>query len=418
MSLRGFATWLQELLDCSVSVDFCDPSAAFGLIGRRVFSRAPVATMPAQLTVKEQFVIERTVRNDQGTAMDAFSKINSTRAKNGIEAVTKCTVYRFIKGKTHVRGRSETRGRAKVLSKGDIRHLDKVRKGLLKEVDSERRVTWNTIQAKAGLGAKCCNKVVQQALRSEGVRFRAPRAKILLTEDDAKQRLKVARTWVKFPTSFWTQEVHAYVDNKAWPLPLSPAQKKRLQKSRVTGHLRKASEGVDRGCTKPRLNHSFLGIPSVTITAAVAKNRIIMWHVVGKQWNGSAAADMYAGPLLRSLERTWGEKRQYTIVEDGDRKGNQSRKGIAAKKHSNIRAMTLPPRTPSWMPLDFAIWAAIAKAMEKTDPATQETKAKYLERLARCARSLPRGFVSRILGRMKTNVQGVIDARGFHPKND
>jgi hypothetical protein len=67
VSLRGFATWLQELLDCSGSVDFCDLSAAFGLIGRRVFSRAPVATMPAQLTVKEQLVIERTVRNDQGT---------------------------------------------------------------------------------------------------------------------------------------------------------------------------------------------------------------------------------------------------------------------------------------------------------------------------------------------------------------
>ena len=122
MSLRGFATWLQELLDCSVSVDFCDPSAAFGLIGRRVFSRAPVATMPAQLTDKEQLVIEGTVRNDQGTAMYAFGKINSTRAKNGIEAVTTCTVYRFIKGKTHVRGRSETRGRANVLSKGDILH--------------------------------------------------------------------------------------------------------------------------------------------------------------------------------------------------------------------------------------------------------------------------------------------------------
>ena len=52
-----------------------------------------------------------------------------------------------------------------------------------------------------------------------------------------------------------------------------------------------------------------------------------------------------------------------TIVEDGDRKGNQSGKGLAAKKEANICALTLPPWTPSWMPLDFYIWAAIEEKM-------------------------------------------------------
>ena len=67
-------------------------------------------------------------------------------------------------------------------------------------------------------------------------------------------------------------------------------------------------------------------IRTVTISAAVAKDKVIMWHVVEGRWNGQAAADMYAGPLKAALRRTWGNKKRFTIIEDGDRKGNQSNK--------------------------------------------------------------------------------------------
>ena len=68
---------------------------------------------------------------------------------------------------------------------------------------------------------------------------------------------------------------------------------------------------------------------------------------------------MYKGPLLSTMRRTYGKSPTYTIVEDGDRKGNQSGKGLKAKKDVNIRALTLPPRTPSLMPLEYAIWTEI-----------------------------------------------------------
>ena len=133
-----------------------------------------------------------------------------------------------------------------------------------------------------------------------------------------------------------------YVDNKAFPIPLTPAQKKRFKQTRVTGHLRKPSEGTQRGFTKPRLNNSFLGMPSVTISAAVAKDRVIMWHEVKSTWNGQRAAGMYSGPLIAALKRTWGnDKRHYMIVEDGDRKRNQSTKGTDAKAKHKIKAETL-----------------------------------------------------------------------------
>ena len=80
--------------------------------------------------------------------------------------------------------------------------------------------------------------------------------------------------------------------------------------------------------------------------------------------------------------------------------------------------MTLPPRTPSWMPLDFALWHAIEQKMETTAPDAAESKAEYLSRLERVAKSFPRAFVRKVLGRMRGHIQGVIEAGGYHAKND
>jgi hypothetical protein len=125
--------------------------------------------MPVQLTAQEQVLVERTVRNGRGTAAQALAKINRARTKTGIEQITKASVYRFINGTTHVRGQDDTRGRPKILTKGDIRRLDQARKRLLKEADGEYQVKWQDVQNEAGLANKCCGKVVQQAMRKEGI---------------------------------------------------------------------------------------------------------------------------------------------------------------------------------------------------------------------------------------------------------
>ena len=105
-------------------------------------------------------------------------------------------------------------------------------------------------------------------------------------------------------------------------------------------------------------------------------------------------------------------------MEDGDRKGNQSGKGVAAKEASKIRAMTLPPRTPSWMPLDYAIWHAIEQRMNESAPDHDETKDDYLARLEAAALKLSKPYVRKVIGRMHDNIRAVIDAKGYHAKND
>ena len=259
---------------------------------------------PQHLTVGEQTLVDTVMRKGKGTATEALSRINTSRQKNNIREVDKSTVYRYVKGLTHKRGAEERRGRKRSLSKQDVRTLDQARRRLIKKAANQHRVTYEEVVDEADLDNAPCQRVCEDALRGEGVSFKQPRRKICISDGDAKQRCAVAKVWVKRPASFWSKSVHAYVDNKAFPIPLTAKQRVKFRKSMITGHLRKPSEGVDKGFTKPREKHSFIGMPSVTISAAVAKDKIIMWYVVPGPWNGAAAATMYENQLKPALVRT------------------------------------------------------------------------------------------------------------------
>ena len=371
-----------------------------------------------QLTSSERRTIDTIVRSKKQTPTDALNKINEKRRKANIRPVEKSCVHRYANGLTHDPTTQETRGRKRSLAKKDINSLDQARRRLIKKANNDHQVTYADVVKEASLTNKVSQRVCEDALRSRGVRFRAPRRKIYITKKDAKVRKEWAEKKVRMPESFWTNEVHAYIDSKKFPLPLTPEQRERFRQSLITGHLRKAGEGLDEGFTKPRDSHSFIGVPSVNITAAVGKDKVFMWHVHNKTWCGAEAADMYVNRLAPALRRRYGALSKFKIVEDGDRKGFYSNKGIAAKKEARIHAIKLPPRTPSLMPLDFALWKTIADKLMKGSPKGRESKDKFLERLRTIAMTLPKSYVRKVVARMKPNLKALRDAKGFAPKND
>ena len=80
--------------------------------------------------------------------------------------------------------------------------------------------------------------------------------------------------------------------------------------------------------------------------------------------------------------------------------------------------MTLPPRTPCWMPLDYSIWDTIVDNLMEESPDGHEGKAEFLERLKKTALGLPKGYVAKQIAKMKPRIKGGIDAKGWCPKND
>ena len=377
-----------------------------------------LASMPPHLTDDELNLIDKICRTNHGTASDAFQEVNKKRKQEKIDPVGYSSVAKYVAGETHLRGVKETRGRPPKVSERDAKRIMKLRRRMIQERDNQKRVTWEDLTEAADLDTEPSVRVVADALRARGVRFHVPRKKVFISKKDAKKRLKWAKEYVIKPPRYWTANIHAFMDTKSWLLPLTEEQKKKYFDSQIPGHLRLASEGTDQGFTKAKVNHMSLGIPSIDVTAAVAKNRIIMWHYTAKHWNGDKAAKIYKGPLLASLKRVWPGRRAFTVVEDGDRKGWQSGKGLAAKDEAKITAVTLPPRSPSLMPLDYSLWRMVEEKMKDTDPGTDETKDDFKARLKKCALSLPKAAVAEQLRKMKTNLQGIVKAKGFHAKND
>ena len=371
-----------------------------------------------QLTPQELQEISRLVGHEKETAKEAWRRVNKSRRKNKVDEVDYSAVTRFVKGETHDPTKAEARGRKPLLAKADVRSAEKARKRLVREADNDHRVTYSDVMEESGLEDKAGQRTLERRLREQGVAYRKGREKIQIDAADAKARNKQCKDWIKRRKGFWANSVHGFVDNKRWLLPLSPKQKKRYRQTKVIGHLRLKGEGKDRGFTRPRQKHSWMGVPSVEVTAMVAKDRVVLWHYHTKTWCGQVAADTYKGPILSALRRAWGPRRKYVLVEDGDTKGNQSRKGLEAKEGSGIKAMVLPPRTPSLMPLDAAVWQRIEERMIANDPGVRETRPQYLTRLRKTAKSLPKGFVAGLLQGYKSKIQEILDAKGWHPKGD
>ena len=363
--------------------------------------------------------IFKRVQHKKHTPEQALNYVNNRRRnKKYAKDISISAVHRLLAGETHQRDKKDKRGRPAELTKRDLQILNQTRLRLLRQASGETRVEYRHVLDAALPKLSCTpsQRTVEQKFREMGVAFRKPRDKIFIGKKDARTRNKVCKKWKNRPNAYWRKKT--YIDHKKFPRPLTPAQRSRYMQTRVPGHLRTKEEGIDRGCTRPRQPHSFMGVPSTHIGAAIAGDKVILWHEEKSKWNGNAASAFYRGPLLKALKRTHGDQRFYHIVEDGDRKGYQSKKGIVAKKAVGIRSTVLPPRSPSLMPLDFSIWSRILERMDKSAPSTgTETVAAFNARLRQAAR-LPKGVVSSAIAKMRPNIAAIVDAGGYIPRGD
>ena len=61
---------------------------------------------------------------------------------------------------------------------------------LIKEAGGGKRVTWADVHKASGLKRKVSQRVMMDALRDKGVRYRKPCEKLYISEQDAKIRYK------------------------------------------------------------------------------------------------------------------------------------------------------------------------------------------------------------------------------------
>ena len=380
-----------------------------------------------QLTAAEQTKI-RKLSAKQWSGEDIAKKLQKSRSPALDMGPSRSAVQRFINGTTFKPSAPEQRGRKVAVTRQVLAIANKQRLRLIKEAKNQWTVTWGDIHKatikvakKKKLFPKGVPPVSQDALARRmradtGVRSRPARARVARSEDEEKRRWAQAKAWSKYPATWWKNEIHAYIDNKTFVMARSVEEKRRLRQSFVRSHLRTKAEGADKGFVVPKKNRCLFGLKSLDITAAIAKDKVILWHVNEKPWNGERASEMYEA-LGKALRKTWGVKRMYRVVEDGDTKGFQSGKGKAAKRTEKIKSWQLPPRTPEWMPLDFAVWTEIEQRVLKKNVGAESLQS-YQLRLRQTAAHLPKQFLSNTLGSIPKRIKATVKSRGAHIKED
>lgn len=328
----------------------------------------------------------------------------------------KSTIYRAL----HIKLSKPLpkRGISALLTKAAVNNLVRVLKAMVKKAGAKREITLAMLKKRAKVQG--CNKTIRKALAQKNIKFRKMRTKPLLTKKDRRLRMAFAKKYKDMPASWWLQTIDIHEDEKNWPAYVTARGRDYAAMREVRGVYRAPGQGLDEAyVVAPKDLRFNPGCRSVKIAGAVGKNgKVLLWHDYGKRWSGKVAAAMYKGPMLAALKSSFPRRRRFTLLEDNDPTGHQSKAGVAAKRQSSITVFRIPPRSPDLSVMDYAVWKAISRKMReqerKMPTSKKETRKEYANRLARNARSLTPDFVKKAIKSMKRRCQLLYKAKGGH----
>lgn len=368
--------------------------------------------MAPHLTPTEQDRI-LAARVSRKTSAHIYDVIARQRLKRGERMVHINVIRCFLRGRTHGRSKVETRGRKRSLSRRNVLTMDAARRKIINDSKGAHQVTWQDIIAK-GRAPRAHATTVARAFAREGmqVKLRRSREKPQRTPAMERERMEVCGRMRRWPLARFTEAIDMIIDNKAWEVPTTPEARLHLAKQKVVAQLRTPAEGLHTHFTKPnaKLHRKNLG-GRLTVCAGISNCRIVLWEYIGR-WNGQAAADLYKGPIMKTLVSKRGRKASYLIAEDNDPTGYKSGKGNAEKRRQGIKTIEWPRYSPDLMPLDFSLWKDIDTRVAASAPDGTETVAEFKRRLRRLALRTPASVVRAAVEAMRTRASAIWEAKG------
>ena len=286
------------------------------------------------------------------------------RHRKGGSVPTAQNISKALRGKRYKRAVVETRGRKAKISPAKIKKLNQSRLKLQKKAQGTAEVTLAQIKRAARVSAD--DTTVGRALRTLGIEWRSPREKPTRSAEQMAARREWATARQHHPKSYWQKKIHLYIDCKKFALPLSARPRQMLKRGKVRGVHRTRAEGIKPELTKPNIRkHRYPPGASAHVLAGVSNDRIVVWRYIIGRWNAATACKLYAGPILKALQKVAPERHSWTLVEDNDPAGFKARAAITLKQSLHINCLSLPPYSPDLMPLDYSLWHEIEKRAEK-----------------------------------------------------
>ena len=272
------------------------------------------------------------------TPVQIAAWLSGQRSRKGMPCPNLTAVRRALKGQSHRRGLPETRGRKRKLTMKQVSKLNQVRKTLLKKAVSESKVTYHHILRVGRRAMKVSPTTLAKNFKADGfdINWRPAREAQTLDKKARRERMRICNRWKYMPSNYFTHTVDAILDNKKFQIPTHAAALRAVKQGQVKGHLRTRGEGNAQHCKKPNARKNRVNPGgSVTVCAGIIDGKLRLWHHLEKgKWNGSVAASMYRGPLLKALQKHRGVKAKYLILEDNDPSGLNPEKERLQKRKS------------------------------------------------------------------------------------
>ena len=368
--------------------------------------------MAPHLTPAEQDIMLKAKAMGK-TPSEIFDKLEAQRRRKATEMVNITVVRRFLNGTTHKRGIAETRGRKRTYSRRNVLTMNAARRAMIKKTKGTQQVKWSGIRQKARV-PRAHSTTVARAFSREGmqVKLRRSREKPQRTKAEEKERAELCGKMRRWPLERFTDGIDMIIDNKKFDTPATPEGREHLAKQKVVAQLRTRGEGLQTNYTKPSSKrHRKNTGGAVNVCAGISGCRVVLWEYHTK-WNGSVAAKMYSGPIMKILKNKRGAKLSYLIAEDNDPSGYKSGKGIAAKRACKIKTIAWPRYSPDLMPLDFSLWNDISSRMDKSAPGGRESAKAFKARLRRTALRTSTTTVRSAVEAMRSRADQIWKAKG------
>ena len=307
-------------------------------------------------------------------------------------------------------------GRKVALSEKDKDRLVKLTGKMVKKANVRYMVTLKMLQAE--FEPKVCLRVLQEALHERKLWFRKLRRKPLLTDKDVADRYAFAKKFRNRKKAWWRRYIKAHIDNHAVKVPTNGEARNMLAAKRVHGTYRVPGNSLKKehvkADSKLRLN---TGARSVLIAGGVCVcgGKVVMWHVVGKQWCGNEAVAMYS-VLSAALKKQYPTQRSFRVLEDNDPSGYQTKKAVDAKVARHIEKFEIPKRSPELNVMDFFFWSEVERRLRLGEQSWQksrkESRAQFISRLRRTAKAIPSSLINKAIDDLARRTKLLYKAKG------
>lgn len=251
-------------------------------------------------------------------------------------------------------------GRPPALTEAQVDRLETALNQMIAKADAKYEVTWAMVRRRARI--KACTKVVANALHSRGYWFRKLRCKPVLTPRDVKDRYAFAKRYRGKGKAWWRKRIHLHIDNHVFKTGSTSSTRRLLAQRRVRGVFRKKGRSLMKGMVKASRALKAAG-RGVLVAGGVGSGKALVWHVIEGKWGGDTASSFYRKVVHPSLKAQHPRRQRFTLLEDNDPVGNQSRKGTAAKRACKLSLFQIPKRSPDLNVLDYAVWSEVEKRL-------------------------------------------------------